>query len=1029
MTMEGDGFADLDAVIARAMNAWRPPPRLSLSAWADRFYVLSAETAAEPGRWKSLPYQIEILDAITDPKVPMIVVQKSARVGFTLCLSAAIAYFIAQNPSSMLIVQPTVDDAKGFSKETLSPMFRDVPVLSQIAFRDIEDGKAKGSKGSATLTHKAFPGGVLSLVGANSGAGFRRISRRVVMFDEVDAYPPSAGNEGDQIRLGMKRSESFHDRKTIAGSTPLIAGASRIEDLFLQGDQRRYHVPCPHCGFKDFLVFNRKGERGHVMRWPEGKPEEAYFECRGNRCRIEHKDKRWMVERGEWIPDNPSGAHRSYHLWSALSYSPGTAWSNIAADFIAAKDDPEKLKTFVNTTLGETWHERGEAPEWERLYQRREKYKIGTVPAGPIVLTCGVDVQKDRFVFEVVGWAPNKESWSIDVDELYGDTALEATWHQLDALLARTYPAGDGGEMPIAMLAIDSGYSTQMVYNWARRHPMSRVIATKGISGATRALVGIASPVEVTFRGKRIQRGYKVWPVGVDIAKSELYGWLRLTHDDKREPPPGYCHFPEHADGYFKQLCSEHLVTVINRRTHRPKMEWHLLGNRENHVLDCFDEETEVLTREGWRAFKSLAGDESLATVNLDTDEIEYQVPEALLSRHHTGDMISLQGRSLDILVTPNHRMVTYRKEFDRVAKRWRFDVPPAITLAKDLTLHHSLKRTATWRGTARATVRIGEHDVDAGDMAELLGWYVSEGYATRTEWHGTVKSRAKNPGDLRIPVVQVAHVVGICQNPGAKSDRIAALVERTPWKWRAEEKKHVTVSKDLYTYLKAEAGCGVANKRVPQWIKDSPPSIIARFVDAAIMGDGWTQDGFRTYATVSSQLADGIQELFIKLGRGASLRRRPAKPWHIEGRSGPPGRDQFHVSELRGTRQYLTRNGKNNPGFIGRVVHYDGMVYCAEVANGTLVCRRRGLAFIAGNCRILARVGAAVLGIDRMAKPATPVEQVTQFATARAHAQSVATTKQVAQPSTPQPEPAKPSTPQGYWAGRPRGGWMGRRR
>jgi phage terminase large subunit GpA-like protein len=577
-----EGFADIDAVIARAMSAWRPPPKLSLSAWADRFYVLSAETAAEPGRWHTLPYQREILDAITDANVSMIVVQKSARVGFTLCISAAVAYFIAQNPSSMLIVQPTVDDAKGFSKETIAPMLRDVPVLSQIAFRDIED-KGKGGKGSATLTHKAFPGGVLSLVGANSGSGFRRISRRVVMFDEVDAYPPSAGNEGDQIRLGMKRSEAFHDRKTIAGSTPLIAGASRIEELFLAGDQRRYYVPCPHCGFKDFLVFDRKGERGHVMRWDEGDPESAYFECRGNQCKIEHKDKRWMVERGEWVPENPAGTHRSYHLWSALSYSPNTTWAHIAADFLAAKDDPEKLKTFVNTTLGETWQERGEAPEWQRLYQRRERYKLRTVPDGAVILTAGVDVQQDRFVFEVVGWAPNKESWSIDAGNMWGDTALESTWLQLDELLARTYLGEDGALHTISALAIDSGYNTQTVYNWARGKP--RVLATKGMPGA-RMLVDSPSKVDVTLRGKKVGR-LKLWPVGVDVAKAELYGFLGLNIGDGGVVPPGYCHFPEHDEDFFRQLTAEHLVTTLHRKTRRPKREWHVLPNRQNHQLDA----------------------------------------------------------------------------------------------------------------------------------------------------------------------------------------------------------------------------------------------------------------------------------------------------------------------------------------------------------------------------------------------------------------------------------------------------------
>lgn len=580
-------LADIDAVIARAMGAWRPPPRLSLSMWADRYFVLSAESAAEPGRWHTLPYQKEILDAITDPTVTQVSVMKSARVGYSLCMSAAIGFYMHQDPSSILVVQPTVDDAKNFSKETIAPMLRDVPVLSQLLFKDIEE-KGKGPKdSSATLQHKAFPGGILSLIGANSGAGFRRVSRRVIMFDEVDAYPPSAGSEGDQINLGMKRSEAFHNRKIIAGSTPLIAGASRIEELFLAGDQRRYYVPCPKCEHMDFLVFERKVDRGHVMRWPDGEPSAAYFECSGRQCRIEHKDKRWMIERGEWRADNPGAPTRSYHLWSALSYSPNASWGQIAGEFMEAKrGGPEKLKTFVNTTLGETWKERGDAPDWERLYQRREKYKIGSVPEGVIILTAGVDVQKDRFVYEVVGWSTSKESWSIECGLLLGDTSLESTWRQLDELLMRGFIGHDGAAHTITTLAIDSGYNTQVVYNWARRYPMSRVLAVKGVSGS-RMLVGSPSPVEINVNGKKLKRGYKMWPVGVDIAKSELYGWLRLKIDEDGAVPPGFCHFPEHGEDFFQQLTAEHLVTSVNKTTRRARLEWQVLPNRENHYLDA----------------------------------------------------------------------------------------------------------------------------------------------------------------------------------------------------------------------------------------------------------------------------------------------------------------------------------------------------------------------------------------------------------------------------------------------------------
>ena len=530
------------------------------------------------------------MDAITDPDVERVSVIKSARIGWTQMMNAAIGYYMEHDPCPILGVQPTVETAEIYSREMIAPMLRDVPVLAGLVVGAAVKTSAK------TLLHKTFPGGVLSLVGANSGSGFAMIDRRVVAFDEVDRYPASAGDEGDPIALGEKRTETYWNRKIIAGSTPLTAGSSRIDEMFHAGDQRRRYWPCPQCGHFDFLAFSPKAERGHIMRWSEGRPQTACFECRGNGCVIEEKHKKDMDEAGEWRADAPGngtsatgGLYASFAIWSAYSTSPNASWAQIASGFLEAKRlGSEKLKTFVNTTLGETWQERGEAPDWERLYQLREPYAIGSVPVGPVVLTAGVDVQKDRLVYEVVGWAPNKESWSVDAGEIHGDTSLEAPqedspWTKIDALLGREFPCADP-ETPaatISMLAVDSGYNTQVVYGWARQHVMSRVIACKGVSTA-RMLVGAPSAVDVTVRGRRLQHGYKVWPVGVDMAKAELYGWLRLSPG-----VPGFCHFPEYPDEYFKQMTAEHLVTVANRRTGRSRLEWQVLPNRQNHYLDA----------------------------------------------------------------------------------------------------------------------------------------------------------------------------------------------------------------------------------------------------------------------------------------------------------------------------------------------------------------------------------------------------------------------------------------------------------
>ncbi len=526
------------------------------------------------------------MQAITDRTVTHVSLMKSARVGYTLMVSAAVGYYMHQAPASILIVQPTMEDAKGFSKETIAPMLRDVPVLASIIFDDAEETGPKDS--GNTMLHKRFPGGVLSMVGANSGTGFRRVSRKVVIFDETDAYPPSAGSDGDPIKLGTKRAEYFWDRKIIAGSTPLIAGRSRIEDLYEAGDKRRFYVPCPQCGHKDFLVFSERESGGHFVQWPKGEPERAHMVCSLNGCVIEHQEKREMVARGEWRAAKPFEGHASFHISALYSYSPNATWGQIAQEFLEAKKNGrETMRVFCNTVLGETFVESGDAPDWERLYQRRETYPIGTVPEGVLFLTAGMDVQKDRVVYEVVGWGEGKRSWSVDAGVIPMDTANEADWTRADELLDRTYLNAAGLEVAIRMLGVDSGYQTQMAYSWARRH-VGRVIALKGSSTA-RTLIGAPTPVDVTVRGKRIARGCKLWLVGVDIAKAELYGWLKLQPPTKESGlgfPAGYCHFPEYGEDYFKQVTAEHLVSSV-KKTGYTQHEWQVIPGRENHYLDA----------------------------------------------------------------------------------------------------------------------------------------------------------------------------------------------------------------------------------------------------------------------------------------------------------------------------------------------------------------------------------------------------------------------------------------------------------
>lgn len=567
-------------------GAWaagiRPEVDLLVSEWADKNRRLPQKSSAEPGAWRTArtPYLREIMDSMSaSSPIEDVVFMKGAQLGGTEAILNCLGYMIEHSPGPAMIVEPTVELAKRFSRQRVDPLFTATPSLvgkvAEVASRDSAN----------SMLSKEYMGGILIITGANSAVGLRSMPARWLLLDEIDAYPAEIDEEGSPIDLAEARQRTFARRKTVKVSTPLVSGVSAIAAAYDATDQRRYHVPCPACGVLQVLEFKR-------LTWSKLglPPSRAVYVCRECDFAIAEHHKTEMLARGEWIPANPGADPRvrGYHL-SAL-YSPigWLSWGEIAEKFLEVHKNPQKFRVFTNTVLAETWTERGEAPEWERLYARREPY-LGSVPRGALFLTAGADVQKDRIVYEVVGWGRGKTSWSIDYGVLPGDTAdLEAEdgpWKRLDALLARSFAHEDGAALAVRMLAVDSGFNTQTVYTWARRYPMSRVIAVKGQPGG--ALIGSPSPVDITLRGKRPIFGYKVWPVCGGIAKSELYGWLKLEAPEDDAPyPEGWCHFPELEAEYFKQLTAEQLVTHKTKAGFM-RLEWELIPGRENHVLDA----------------------------------------------------------------------------------------------------------------------------------------------------------------------------------------------------------------------------------------------------------------------------------------------------------------------------------------------------------------------------------------------------------------------------------------------------------
>ena len=551
---------------SRSLKQCKPPPDLTVSEWADEYRRLSSESSSEPGRWKTsrAPYQKGILDAISDAAVHTVVVMSSAQVGKTEIILNAIGYYSDQDPSPILMIQPTLEMAETFSKDRLAPMVRDTPVLKEI----YPDAKTRG--GGNTMLHKKFTGGHITMAGANSPASLASRPVRIVLFDEVDRYPASAGGEGDPVALGTKRTTTFWNRKRIITSTPTLEAHSRVSLAYDESDQCRYHLNCPHCGEAHHLEFKN-------LQWSkddDGKHlDDVHMVCPECSCIIEEKDKKSMLANGEWVAGAEFTGTAGFHLNEL--YSPWKTWLEIRNDFLTARKSPETLKTFVNTSLGEVWREDEDTVDWQDIAARREPYGK-KLPEKALVLTAAVDVQDDRLEYEIMAWGEGDESWGVKYDALTGDPGQPKLWEKLEDVLSMTFQRDDDVQLHIPIMTIDSGgHYTDQVYNFARKHK-GRAYAIKGMAGAGRPISGRPSK---SNKGK-----IHLYTVGTDTAKELLmFSMLRTT-----KTGASYCHFPAdpeagYDDRYFEMLTNEKCIT--KHKAGVPYRAWVAKGR--NEALDC----------------------------------------------------------------------------------------------------------------------------------------------------------------------------------------------------------------------------------------------------------------------------------------------------------------------------------------------------------------------------------------------------------------------------------------------------------
>ena len=585
-----DHLQSATSTFSEAFSSYKPPEDITVSQWAEKYRVLSRESAAEAGPWRNsrTPYMVEIMDAFDDPRVHDIAVVAMSQVGKSEFELNVIGKIIHQDPAPTLYVHPNIEEAKKFSTVRVAPMIRDSKVLRT----RVADVKSRDSKN--TILQKSFPGGTLTMVGSQTPAALASMPVKNVLGDEIDRWALSAGSEGDPWELAEKRTTTFYNAKRVAVSTPTTRGASRIADLFEKGTQEKWYSKCPHCGawhevlFGDIKFDFETIKNGRKINY---KLNSVHWCCPSCGCLSMEKEMRDAP--AKWVAENPEAIKRGRRsFWVNAFFSPWRSWDEICIKFLEVRKDPQQLKVFYNTILGQLWEERGDLADEDTMLARREDY--GTredrtpveLPEGVLVLTCGVDTQDDRLEYEVVGWGHYLENWGIKKGVIYGDPNEDAVWQRLDDVIDHVYRFENGRGLKISRTFVDSGgHKTQAVYRQCRARTGRKVYAIKGSNKHSDPLTRPPSKVNIVVDGKIVAKTW-LYTIGVDAAKADLLKGMLLV----LEPGPKYCHFPKNPEAgydynYFMGLLSETEVTKIERG--RKVTQWKPLpGHERNEPLD-----------------------------------------------------------------------------------------------------------------------------------------------------------------------------------------------------------------------------------------------------------------------------------------------------------------------------------------------------------------------------------------------------------------------------------------------------------
>lgn len=590
-----DAARATEAVAAVLRQFFAPPPRIDTAAWAARYRHIAKGPERGPWRNERTPYLVEPMQcASSHTPYERVVLWFATQMGKSEVLYNSVMQRIHTDPQDMMMVQPTLQDAQDHSAQRFLPTIMQTPAMrGKVAVRKSRDE-------STSWRSRSIQGGfTVFFGGANSASSLASKPLGFAVADEVDKWPADVDNEGPPLGLLEERMSNFARRKLIIASTCNIKGLSTIEREYLASDQRKYHVPCYHCGQAQVLEWGSKTDWG--IKWLKtatgaARPETAVYICRHCGAANEEHRKADMLAGGIWLPDAPgAGQGKRAGFWINKLYSPlgWKSWAALVEEWEQVQAEQRKgnsapLKKFLNSSLAETWEEVGTGADHHALARRAEDYPLGIVPRGGLMLTMGVDTQPDRLEARVWAFGRGEESWLVERHIIYGDPNLDegtegSPWTRLTEIRRTPVMHAHGAQMLIEATCVDSGgHNTHAVYTYCRNHAHAEVLAVKGASVYGRTILGKPSMIDITWRGKTSPRGVKLWAVGTDTAKHLLYGRMRM-----QQVGAGYVHVPKALVGTdeYEQMTAARLVPVVVQG--KASMRWVTPAGKREEGGDC----------------------------------------------------------------------------------------------------------------------------------------------------------------------------------------------------------------------------------------------------------------------------------------------------------------------------------------------------------------------------------------------------------------------------------------------------------